>query len=166
MTSIDTEIATLRARISELEQIKAAAPPVKTLDELRTEMKISLESLKRRPKADPLIHHIVSLSLAVVEATLDSTNKLQERMNTIEEGKIVKEALMSDEDTRLFEALKKKRIELSTTAGVPAYWIATNKALKSFVSLKPKTLVEMKSVFGFGPHKIANYGDDFLSVRV
>ncbi len=71
---------------------------------------------------------------------------------------------VSPQDTRLFNALKEKRMELANVIGAPAYCVATNKSLQSMLEIKPKTASELLAVVGFGPHKVSQYGDVFLKV--
>jgi ATP-dependent DNA helicase RecQ len=84
----------------------------------------------------------------------------------IESKMVIKEPSPSNEDVQLFNTLKKKRLELANAAGVPAFCIATNRSLRSMVSIKPKTLVELKTVFGFGQHKVSVYGQKFIDLIV
>ncbi len=71
---------------------------------------------------------------------------------------------MSPGDTRLFNALKEKRMEIAGTMGVPAYCVATNKTLVSMVEKKPLTTDELQTIFGFGPVKARAYGEQFVRV--
>jgi ATP-dependent DNA helicase RecQ len=96
----------------------------------------------------------------MLESIIESLNSIHSRIDVLEK----KEAPMSVEDSQLFNALKKKRMELANAAGVPAFHIATNRSLKSLVSVKPKTLEEVRTVFGFGPYKTATHGQKFVDV--
>ena len=71
---------------------------------------------------------------------------------------------MSPQDTRLFNALKEKRMEIAASIGIPAYCVATNKTLINMVEMKPLTIEQLQTVFGFGPAKIRAYGDPLLRV--
>lgn len=71
---------------------------------------------------------------------------------------------LSPEDMKLFNALKEKRTHLAAGIGAPAYCIASNKTLLKIVELKPKTLEELRSVYGFGPQRVEHYGAEFLRV--
>lgn len=71
---------------------------------------------------------------------------------------------LSPDDMKLFNALKEKRTHLAAGIGAPAYCIASNKTLLKLVELKPKTLDELRGVYGFGPQRVEHYGAEFLSV--
>jgi ATP-dependent DNA helicase RecQ len=71
---------------------------------------------------------------------------------------------LSPDDMKLFNALKEKRTHLAAGIGAPAYCIASNKTLLKLVELKPKTLDELRAVYGFGPQRVEHYGAEFLSV--
>lgn len=74
------------------------------------------------------------------------------------------EIVVSQEDIRLFNALKEKRMELANSIGAPPYCVATNRTLQSMISIKPKTREQMLMVLGFGPRKVEQYGDVLLKV--
>lgn len=81
-----------------------------------------------------------------------------------EKSSHTQETIVLQEDIRLFNALKEKRMELANSIGAPPYCIATNKTLQSMISIKPKTRDQMLMVLGFGPRKVEQYGDVFLKV--
>lgn len=64
----------------------------------------------------------------------------------------------------LYNALREKRMAVATEMGVPAYCVATNKMLNGIVATKPKTLDELRTIYGFGPNKVKLYGEMFLKV--
>jgi len=67
-------------------------------------------------------------------------------------------------DETLYNALREKRMAAATEMGVPAYCVATNKMLNGIVATKPKTLDELRAIYGFGPNKVKLYGEMFLKV--
>lgn len=73
-------------------------------------------------------------------------------------------AKRSPKDETLYTALRAKRMEAATALEVPAYCVATNKALNGIVATKPKTLDELRTISGFGPTKVSLYGRMFLKV--
>ncbi|HEX5135640.1 MAG TPA: ATP-dependent DNA helicase RecQ [Planctomycetota bacterium] len=64
----------------------------------------------------------------------------------------------------LFEALRAHRLEVARTHGVPAYMVASDRALRDMARLRPKTLAELQLANGIGPAKAKRYGDGFLAV--
>ena len=64
----------------------------------------------------------------------------------------------------LFEALKKRRMELAKQQQVPAYVVFADRSLLDMVRRKPANLMEMGEVHGVGQAKLKQYGDIFLEV--
>jgi ATP-dependent DNA helicase RecQ len=73
-------------------------------------------------------------------------------------------AAAADADPGLFEALKRRRLELAKERGVPAYFVFGDKSLIDMAGRKPRSLAEMRQVHGMGAVKLAQYGNIFLSV--
>jgi ATP-dependent DNA helicase RecQ len=73
-------------------------------------------------------------------------------------------AQAADADPGLFEALKRRRLELAKERGVPAYIVFGDKSLIDMAGRKPRTLAEMRQVHGMGEVKLAQYGQIFLEV--
>ena len=67
-------------------------------------------------------------------------------------------------DPALFEALKKRRLELAKEQRVPAYVVFADKSLIDMARLKPTTPSEMSAVHGVGEAKLRQYGEVFLDV--
>jgi ATP-dependent DNA helicase RecQ len=67
-------------------------------------------------------------------------------------------------DAVLFEALKRRRLELAKDQRVPAYVVFGDKSLIDMVRLKPKSQAEMRGVHGVGETKLAQYAEAFLAV--
>jgi ATP-dependent DNA helicase RecQ len=70
----------------------------------------------------------------------------------------------AEADPALFEALKRRRLELARDRGVPAYLVFADKSLIDMAKRKPKTPAEMSQVHGMGEVKLAQYGHIFLEV--
>jgi ATP-dependent DNA helicase RecQ len=73
-------------------------------------------------------------------------------------------ALDANTDTALFEALKRRRLELARERGVPAYLVFADKSLIDMARRQPRTPAEMAEVHGMGEVKLAQYGHVFLEV--
>jgi ATP-dependent DNA helicase RecQ len=75
-----------------------------------------------------------------------------------------KEELPAAVDGTLFEALRVHRATVAGEAGVPAYVVAHDSTLVEMAARCPKSASELEGIKGFGPVKIARYGDGFLAV--
>lgn len=64
----------------------------------------------------------------------------------------------------MFEALRRHRLELARTQGVPPYVIASDRTLRDLALLKPRNLEELKLAHGIGPAKAERYGVGLLQV--
>ncbi|WP_394847662.1 ATP-dependent DNA helicase [Pendulispora brunnea] len=73
-------------------------------------------------------------------------------------------AEVDDAARPLFERLRAHRSEIAKERGVPAYVVAPNRSLVELAYIKPRTLGELSGIHGFGPSRIADYGEGFLSV--
>ena len=71
---------------------------------------------------------------------------------------------LSDRDTQLLTALKKKRLELAKERGVPAYVIFTDKTLEDMAQRRPATLEAFERVRGVGTSKLEKFADTFMAV--
>jgi ATP-dependent DNA helicase RecQ len=69
----------------------------------------------------------------------------------------------ADIDPQLFERLRTLRTRLASEAGMPAYIVFTNAALREMAARKPRTPEELLQVSGVGATKLERYGADFLA---
>ena len=70
----------------------------------------------------------------------------------------------SPADAELFEALRRRRLELAKAQGVAAYVVFADKTLIDMAGRKPKNATEMGAVHGVGEAKLKQYGEIFLEV--
>jgi ATP-dependent DNA helicase RecQ len=70
----------------------------------------------------------------------------------------------ADADPALFEALKRRRLELAKERGVPAYLVFADKSLIDMARRQPRTPADMRQIHGMGEVKFAQYGHVFLDV--
>ena len=68
----------------------------------------------------------------------------------------------AEADQALFDALKRRRLELAKERGVPAYLIFADKSLIDMARRKPRSEADMRAVHGMGEVKLAQYGRLFL----
>jgi ATP-dependent DNA helicase RecQ len=71
---------------------------------------------------------------------------------------------VSEADQGLFEALRKKRLEIARTQNVPPYVIFHDKTLIELAAARPSSRAEMADVPGVGEAKLDRYGPAFLTV--
>ncbi|MEH6791672.1 DNA helicase RecQ [Parasphingorhabdus sp.] len=64
----------------------------------------------------------------------------------------------------LFEALRKKRMELATELGVPPYVIFHDSVLRDMTGFKPRSLSALGELPGIGAAKLEKHGEAFLAV--
>jgi superfamily II DNA helicase RecQ len=88
-------------------------------------------------------------------------NKVESVTEYTDKGTI--EANLSNNEYLITE-LKNYRLEQSRKENVKAYYIFTNKMLDALIENKPKTLVELKNISGFGDVKIERYGKDIIKI--
>jgi ATP-dependent DNA helicase RecQ len=67
-----------------------------------------------------------------------------------------------DDETSLFERLRKLRREIAMEENVPAYIVFSDATLKDMVEKRPQNKLQMLDVSGVGQQKLENYGDLFL----
>ena len=65
---------------------------------------------------------------------------------------------------KLFEKLKKLRLEIAREEGMPPYIIFSDKTLIDMAAKVPVSSAEMLAVSGVGENKLAKYGERFLDV--
>lgn len=79
----------------------------------------------------------------------------------------VKKAEKPDFTTRnqdLFEALRKKRLDIARKEGKPPYVIFGDATLREMAALMPLDIAQMESVSGVGAFKLDKYGPKFIEV--
>ena len=69
-----------------------------------------------------------------------------------------------DVDRDLFEELRRLRLEIARSRGVPPYVIFHDTTLREMARLKPRTVDELRHVKGVGEKKAADLGERFLAV--
>jgi ATP-dependent DNA helicase RecQ len=65
-------------------------------------------------------------------------------------------------DATLFQRLRKLRLRLAEEAGLPAFCVLHDAALRELARLQPQTAEELLDVKGIGEAKVARYGEAFL----
>jgi len=87
------------------------------------------------------------------------------RASATRQGKREKASRYTDRpESRLWEALRKRRQELADEQGVPPYMIFHDATLMEFIENRPETLSQMSQISGVGDRKLDAYGEAFLDV--
>ncbi|MBT4445707.1 UvrD-helicase domain-containing protein [archaeon] len=73
-----------------------------------------------------------------------------------------KNSSLSNEE--IFAKLRNWRFEESKISKLPVYRVMHNKTLEELAQKKPKTVGELRSIYGLGPSKIDSYGFEILKV--
>jgi ATP-dependent DNA helicase RecQ len=69
---------------------------------------------------------------------------------------------MDPSTARLFEALRKTRLDIALAQKSPAYVICHDKCLIEMAKRRPDSRAALREVYGMGPARIQSYGDRFL----
>jgi ATP-dependent DNA helicase RecQ len=72
------------------------------------------------------------------------------------------DAVLSADEQGLFQALRRLRLELAREEDVPPYVVASDRALRDLVRLRPRTKAALLQAYGIGPAKVEKYGDRLL----
>ena len=71
---------------------------------------------------------------------------------------------LSEDQKRVYLALKTWRTETAATLGQPPFLVCHNNELLTVAKNNPKSFEDLAKIKGFGPQKIAIFGDDILEV--
>lgn len=71
---------------------------------------------------------------------------------------------LDEADALLFEALRRKRVEIAKELSIPPYVVFADTTLVGFATLKPMSHDAMLEVSGVGQTKLERYGDAFLEI--
>jgi ATP-dependent DNA helicase RecQ len=74
----------------------------------------------------------------------------------------VRDSFAQPVDSELFDALREVRLRLARERGVPPYVIFHDTTLRDMVGRRPKTIDDLREVYGVGDRKAALFGDAFL----
>jgi ATP-dependent DNA helicase RecQ len=69
-------------------------------------------------------------------------------------------------DQELFDALRSVRLEIARERGVPPYVIFHDTTLREMARSKPRSLGELRTIYGVGERKAADLGERFLAAIV
>ena len=76
----------------------------------------------------------------------------------------VQQRSLAGRDDSLYERLRSWRSEVARSKGLPAYCVCSDKTLRELSELKPSDASSLLSVYGLGPSKVEEFGDDLLAL--
>jgi ATP-dependent DNA helicase RecQ len=79
-------------------------------------------------------------------------------------SKIVFDSELDEVGVRLFDALRRHRLEIARRENVPPYVVASDRALRDIATLRPRTAADLELAHGIGPAKAQKYGAGFLEI--
>lgn len=71
---------------------------------------------------------------------------------------------LSEDQKRVYQSLKRWRTETASTLNQPPFMVCHNNELLTVAKNNPKSFEDLAKIKGFGPQKIAKFGDDILEV--
>lgn len=92
------------------------------------------------------------------EANIDYEKKYS--LTVKSEGQI--SSTVNDESLR--NALKSYRLKVSKEEGIKAFMVFSNDTMEDIIEKRPKNMIELKNIKGFGPVKCEKYGKDLLNI--
>jgi len=119
-----------------------------------------VSSLKINADTIDELDNLVDLALHKMKSKID-------KFNTTEEVQIVtpsseERVVLNDDENKLFEYLRKVRMNLAIENNCPPYIIFHDSTLKNIVRQRPQTKEEMSKIEGVGEKKAEKYGEIFL----
>ena len=71
-------------------------------------------------------------------------------------------AVLSADDTRVFEILRLWRKEKAKELDMPAFVVFSDRTLRHLAQARPRSLEDLKGIYGLGDTKIERFGEDLL----
>ncbi|MFN8333688.1 MAG: HRDC domain-containing protein [Cyclobacteriaceae bacterium] len=89
---------------------------------------------------------------------IDRPERISDKLSVISDSEL------SEEEKRIYEALRQWRQNRAIQLGMPSYIVAHNTELMTIAKSKPQTLDELSKIKGFGGQKAAKYGEDIIAL--
>lgn len=77
---------------------------------------------------------------------------------------MLKEEDLTDDEGKIYQALKQWRSEKSIQQNLPHYMICHNSELITIAKNKPEAINDFKAIKRFGEQKTQKYGDDIIAL--
>ena len=74
------------------------------------------------------------------------------------------ESELTEDEKHILYALKLWRKDKASEINLPEFMVCHNASLLEIVRNKPRKLMELEDIKGFGSQKIARYGDDIIAI--
>jgi superfamily II DNA helicase RecQ len=94
---------------------------------------------------------------------LEETNRTEFNNNIEKQLKVENSKDVANYD-KLYEELKKFRLEKSRRENIKPYFIFNNKQLDHLIEIMPQNHTDLLKVNGFGEVKVEKYGDEILAI--
>jgi ATP-dependent DNA helicase RecQ len=108
-------------------------------------------------------HTQVEIALPAVVPPV-SAGRQPAGQSTSADGADLGDGTCSAPDGMVLERLKRWRLQVSRTDGVPAFVVFHDRTLAEIAARAPRNLAELGAVPGVGPAKLARYGDQVLAL--
>lgn len=108
--------------------------------------------------------YVTNAGWEVMKGTRPARIVLPERVRARPKPQVKAAPVLEPADAKLLEALRAHRLEIARTSRLPAYVIAHDATLLELATQKPQSREALRSIRGFGPLRIDQYGDGFLRV--
>jgi ATP-dependent DNA helicase RecQ len=96
--------------------------------------------------------------------TLAIAPKGDQCLEDFETGAEIKLGHQDNSDTTVPDALRAWRRAKSEETGLPLYIILQNRTIEELAAKRPKTINDLKDIYGMGEAKIEQYGSEMLDV--
>jgi len=98
------------------------------------------------------------------ERRIDLRRQLATARGRVKKARAVGSGAMDAGATALFERLRAWRAQIAREHGVPAYVVCHDATLQAIAQARPGTVGELRAIPGLGERKLANYGEQLLTL--
>lgn len=102
------------------------------------------------------------MSVSKKEPVFLPNNKLVKKVSKKKKEELQGMVLQSDEAKKRHDKLKVWRKDFAKKKDMPTFIVFSNKTLIDLSNKNPQNLLELKSVYGLGDHKIESFGSEIL----
>lgn len=134
------------------------------LERMGKELRIKLSTLSAAASGPFSVHSYLEAKGEAVAATESGVKTKTPKAAKTKDGALKAEVGDDILNPELFELLREWRYKLATEQGVPAYVVATQKALIGICNTLPSTPAQLGEIKGVGPAFIEKYGTQALRI--
>lgn len=88
----------------------------------------------------------------------------QKTSSTSEKLAITDENDLSEDEKRVYDALRQWRMETAARLNQPPFMVCHNSELMTVAKINPQSFDDLAKIKGFGQQKISKFGDDILAL--